>query len=654
MDLTVERLRRVARKPPGYLARRVLAEGRREGHRLTLTRAAGGRGPVALENILGGSESHVVDATASVARSLAPWPRAASATLADPGLLAQVRRRAAAGRRREMELFGDGPVFSGVPPRWLEDVRSGYGWPPEYHRQLDYRNAGRPSDVKVAWELSRLRHVVALAQSVAVGPAVATEDLRVIDEDVTSWIRANPIGRTVNWACAMEVALRAVNLICADGILLAAGRPVSDRTQLVRSLYQHGWFLNRNLEISDLNGNHFLADAVGLIWLGRFFEEFGEGEKWWRSGVSMVQEAAHEQVLTDGLDHEGSLPYHALVLEMFLCARLAAGDGLRDIDPVLGRMLDALAGVCGADGRIPDIGDDDGGRVLALGGGEARDARRVLALGGALLDHDSSLTAAGDRAHGEEALWLTGTLPEPATGEPARRPRLFADGGIAVLGGAGDHVVIDVGRVGFRGRGGHGHLDALSYEATLGGALAVRDSGTGSYTGDPDLRNELRDVWAHSVVVVDRRPYATLGGTAQLWAIEGDAPPGIISIEGDHDEQRLVVRQDLPAAAGAARLERTYTWRPGQLGVHDRLEGPPGASVESLLQLPAGTEAASKVLRGPLHDYSLESAPVMTVTVVVCRASERYGSVGTAVRAVARGAIDGNGLLEATWSVRVR
>jgi anti-sigma regulatory factor (Ser/Thr protein kinase) len=47
------------------------------------------------------------------------------------------------------------------------------------------------------------------------------------------------------------------------------------------------------------------------------------------------------EILDDGLDHEGSLPYHLLVLEMFLVARVAAGSALASIDEALRRMLDA-------------------------------------------------------------------------------------------------------------------------------------------------------------------------------------------------------------------------------------------------------------------------------------------------------------------------
>src|SRR5262249_2619579 len=263
-----------------------------------------------------------------------------------------------------VELFGDEPLRLPRERDWSVDLRSGYGWPAVYYRRLDFRNPGRPSDVKVAWELSRLRHLVALAQGAAVLGDARAPDL--LARALSGWITATPAGFSVNWTSAMEVALRAVNLISADAVLEASGAPSPARGLLVASLYQHGWFLERNLEISDLNGNHFLANAVGLVWLRRYFGGVGQASRWLAIGLAMLREAAGKHVLADGLDQEGSLRYHVLVLEMFLAARVAAGEALATVDPVIRHMLDATIAISDRDGRVANLGDDDGGRVLAF------------------------------------------------------------------------------------------------------------------------------------------------------------------------------------------------------------------------------------------------------------------------------------------------
>ena len=614
--MSLARLARIARKPPRYVARRAFDEARQELLRMELGRAAAGDGRLALARIV---PADAVESTAAAGTGLVATQAAVAVTRADERLRRRLDERAEAAERRELELFGDAPVRVGVPPRWNEDVRSGHGWPFGHHRRIDYRNVGRPSDVKVAWELSRLRHLVALAQADAVAPDAGAR--RALLADLDSWIEANPMGWSVNWTCGMEIALRAVNLICADAILMGAGRPLEARDRLVASLYQHGWFLARHLEVSDLNGNHYLADAVGLIWLGRYFAGCGEAERWLRTGTEMVTAAAREQVLEDGLDHEGSLPYHLLVLEMFLCARHAAGPSLQHIDPILRRMADAALGFVDRHGRVPNLGDDDGGRVLAFAATSSRDARRVLGLAGVLLG-----TAGLGADESEDALWLTGRLPPPVPAPARTGPLHLAEGGIVVLGQGDDHVVVSTGPVGFRGRGGHGHLDAMSLEATLGGTLAVRDSGTASYTGDPGLRNLLRDASAHSAVLLDGVPYAQIGGEDALWAVSGDAPPDVIEVTSE----RVTVRQTLPSAGGQATLERTIEWAPGLLVIRDRLIAPVGVAVTAHLHTPSVETTRGGMLQTASHVYALAGpAPVQ---IAPHPWSEAYATTGTGSR----------------------
>lgn len=651
----VTRVRNLLRKPPRYMAARGLAELRAEAHRLRMRSAASKRGGLSRARIVPGGLAAALALTREAITALAPWEEAITALRQEPGGREEIARMAVLAQAREVELFGERRVRAGVPPRWNVDLHSGHGWPIQYHGRLDYRNLDRSSDVKSAWELSRLRHCVALAQAAAV--LGDSDSLAALEADLWDWHERNPLGWSVNWACAMEVALRAVNLICVDGVLLARGEDYPARPLVVSSLYQHGWFLARHLEVSDVNGNHFLADAVGLVWLGRYFEGVGEATEWLERGSAMVLEAGDQQILEDGLDHEGSLPYHVLVLELFLLALVAGGRSLAGAESAVGTMIDAACAFVDDSGRVPDLGDDDGGRVTAFSDLPSRDARRVLGLGAAVLQHAGAATlAAGVPPH--DSLWLAG----PAAVEGARAldehrrpsgPRHFPCGGLVVLGDARDHVAVSTGTVGFRGRGGHGHLDAMSFEAVLGSDVAVRDSGTGTYTGDPTLRNELRDARAHNVVVVDGLRYARLGGPGRLWRIDGDSPPQVLGLDGDSTVQRLRVVQTLPAWDGSAEVERSIEWSPGRLRWSDTVGAPPGAKVEHLVQVPDDCEQVAGGLLSARFSYRVDGPPEATLELEHVRRSERYGSVVPGRRAVLRHVSPGT-RVEVSWSVTAR
>ncbi|GAC1487752.1 MAG: hypothetical protein NVS1B9_07610 [Solirubrobacteraceae bacterium] len=629
-----DQLRRLRGKPLTYVSRRILAEGRRYGYRVLLSQAVRGRGPLRKDRFPPGGPRDTSAATAVNALGILPWATGLRAIIDDDELCSRAIRRAEGVMSGKRELFGD-TVRVSESGELNRDVLSGHDWPLGFHARLDYRNIGRASDVKVPWELSRLRHVVALTLGAAAVAQPAPMLTRAAHE-VEHWDAANPTGWSVNWSCGMEVALRAVNLICADAITLAAEQELPARERLQGLLYRHGWFLSRHLEISDLNGNHYLANGVGLIWLGRYFAGLGEADRWLARGREMVIDAARSQILADGVDHEGSLPYHVLVLEMFLVARAADPTLAPVLDAQLGEMLTAASVLSEPRGRIANLGDDDGGRVLAFADLPPEDARRVIAAGAALLDlprlwrNDAPL---------EDALLLAGpaavqSVADRAAPDAAQLPAHLAAAGLIVLGGGGDHIVVDAGPVGFRGRGGHGHLDAMSVTAILGGAVAVRDSGTGSYTGDPPLRQELRDAAAHNVVLVDELRYAELGGVDRLWAIDGDAAPELVALDREPDRQRAHLRQLLPARSGTATFERRIEWRPGCLAWEDTIAAPRGSAITAFLQLPdeAELDGDGGLRAGPLA-YRLSLPDGAALELVACRRSERYGTSCAGIRA---------------------
>ena len=120
--------------------------------------------------------------------------------------------------RHVFDLLGSGPTDLGATIDWHRDFKSGYRWNPD-QCFLDVAHGHEAGvDIKVPWELSRGHHLVLLAQA-----ALLTGDLKYTKEclaQLNSWIEANPTGFGVNWACPMDVAIRAVNWLWALALLV--------------------------------------------------------------------------------------------------------------------------------------------------------------------------------------------------------------------------------------------------------------------------------------------------------------------------------------------------------------------------------------------------------------------------------------------------
>lgn len=534
--ITVERLRRAARRSPRYLAWRLYEAARWRARRpwsqlypqfLTERRLLASLGEPdvdALWNHLAGRPFFFANADR---RAISDRYQAHFADARD-----RVIGAADAAVRHEFDLLGSGPVSLGARLPWLTDFKTGRTWPLEYCTDIDYNELDRPTDVKVPWELSRCQHFTRLGQA-----SWLTGDERYGAEfvaEVSDWIESNPFSRGVNWACAMDVGLRAVSWIWGFHYFADAPacRDRAFRAAFLRSLFMHGEFIVKHLEKADLNGNHYLCDGVGLVFLGSFFRRSPAARRWLALGRSIVQDEIFRQTTPDGVDFEMSTAYHRLVLEGFLTSYLLLR--MNDLDPPdtcwrrLEKMCDFVAGYTKPDGRAPLIGDADDGRIQILGTQETNDHRYVLS-SAALVFARADFKAAAGRCW-EETFWLLGRdAPEEfariSNDAPAATSSSFPDGGFFVLRSPSAHVVIDCGAVGFGNRGGHGHNDILSFELFLNGFNVVTDCGAYLYTASRDWRNRFRSTAFHNTVEVDGEELNRFLGPDALWQLRYDAAP---------------------------------------------------------------------------------------------------------------------------------
>jgi hypothetical protein len=512
--------RKALRKPPRAVARRAWTEARTE-----LERFAGPlRGRRFSERaLLAENEAATIDGLweAVLAR---PYPFVRSgaelAALEQRRPEERVRVLAAAERalKREVDVLGTGPVLLGIPADWHCDWKTGRRWRLRYGRRIEYAELHLPSDVKVPWEISRLQWLLPAGQAYLLTGddrfAVAARD--VIDD----WLDGNPYALGVNWAIAMEPAIRTFSL---SWLLYACGRSESwsdtaFRSRFLRGLYLHVDFVDRHIERSDVNGNHYTADAAALAMGGLVLGV----ERWGEAGWRMLVDELPRQVLADGVDFEAATAYHRLVGELFaLPALLRRAYGLdvpaEYVDRVeaMGRFTVAYTG---PDGRTPIWGDNDDGRALPLGGANVDDHRSLPALAAVLADRPAQGNA--------EADWLVA-----AADAEAQQPTsaAFGEGGFYVLASGADHVFIDCGPVGLAGRGGHGHNDCLSFAAVLAGTRVIIDSGSYAYTGDPEARNRFRATDAHNTPRVDGAEQNRI--TESLWMLRDDAKPEPLIVE---------------------------------------------------------------------------------------------------------------------------
>lgn len=450
----------------------------------------------------------------------------------------------AARRARILRLASElpQPAVTGYEPiDWHVDFRCGYRWSPDTY-YLEVPLAPVPgADIKVPRELSRFQHIGALALGAEAEGALEFV-LQALD-----WITANPPRRGLNWACTMDVAIRAVNWIWAlrlfDQALADYPRAAFE---IHRSLYDHGHHIEQNLEYyEECTGNHYLSNVAGLLYIGAAFPEFPEADRWLLFGLQELVSEMRRQVYEDGADFEGSTHYHRLVAEIFFsCAALVErltperrarlkgidieahrsnpplrpyrSEGIslepsgRVLPPAfyerLALMAEFTAALTKPNSLVPQFGDNDNGRLHKLcpiEDDDSRDHRHLLAVAGKLFGRED-FTRAGSRYRLEGEL-VAGGLPTLVTA-PTRKeswPKQFPRAGVVVMQRDGMYLAVTCGPNGQGGRGGHGHNDKLSFELNINGGDLIVDGGCFTYTADPSMRNRFRSTRAHNTVMVD-------------------------------------------------------------------------------------------------------------------------------------------------------
>lgn len=407
-------------------------------------------------------------------------------------------------------LLGFGEKCFGKEIQWTRDPLSNYTWPLDYHRDIKLVR-GDGSDVRVLWELNRLGHLLTLACAYDF-----TKDARYSAEffaQLRGWAVQNPSGRGPNWTCAMEVALRAMNLLAAFEIFRHAPQLDSEFLQFfLRLLQEHGNYIRRNLEFSYIaTSNHYLSDVVGLLWLGLLLPELRDAESWRDFGLDQTLREMDKQVLADGADFESSTGYHRFVTELFLYSFMLCRANNVEIEKKywskLHQMLMFIRAYLRPDGFAPLIGDTDSGQVLPF-------VRR----------------AADDHAY---LLEIGALKPEPAVSQA------FPDAGIYIMRDRDLYLCFNASGAGINGRGSHGHNDALSIEVSAGGRPFIVDPGTYVYSADLQKRHEFRSTAYHSTVQIDGKEQNTIHVDSPF-VIGNEAQPRVLEWKSNADFDRVV------------------------------------------------------------------------------------------------------------------
>jgi Heparinase II/III-like protein/Heparinase II/III N-terminus len=425
-----------------------------------------------------------------------------------PETVEQIIERAERICEHRFDLLGYRDVDYGSEIDWHCDPVHGKRAPRKPWFQVKYLDFAEVGDSKVTWELNRHQHLVTLAKAFRfTGKEKFATELFC---QWQHWQAQNPYPIGINWASCLEVAFRSLSWfwlywLLADSPVL----PQEFRSSWLRSQAISGRHIDCYLSTYFSPNTHLLGEAVALVFLGTLCPEIPSARRWQQHGWTILVQEAGRQVRGDGLHFEQSLYYHVYALDLFLHAVVLASVNQItvpiELQRTLERMLEALSTLARS-GRVPQLGDDDGGRLFDPARNQAAHLLDPLATGAVVFGRGDFKTLAGGPR--EETLWLLGEagiqeFDRILAVPPATNSVAFRASGLYVMTGEdpGCQLVMDAGPQGAHSAG-HGHADALSMTAQSASCDLLIDSGTFEYVGADAERDRFRGTRAHNTLVV--------------------------------------------------------------------------------------------------------------------------------------------------------
>lgn len=250
---------------------------------------------------------------------------------------------------------------------WHKDPNSSFFWESEKlsSRKIFIKKDGL--DVKYVWELGRMNYLPQIA--LAFYASGNNKYLNKVLEIINDFDQNNKCDCGIQWACPMDVAIRAINIIISISIVksknyYAVNEKIMNNIALL--LKKHQSFIYNNLEINFRKlevGNHYLTDIVGLLYISYFLNDVNK----FKFSSRQIVLLSKEQFFDDGVYFEKSTNYHRLAVELYMLGFALISKRKKIAFPkTFEKSINFIKNISYQKNHVIQLGDNDSGRIVKL------------------------------------------------------------------------------------------------------------------------------------------------------------------------------------------------------------------------------------------------------------------------------------------------
>ncbi|KHD23488.1 heparinase [Vibrio caribbeanicus] len=354
-------------------------------------------------------------------------------------------------------------------------------------------------DIKGIWEASRFDWALGLARDYLAGRVTALDELNATAK---SWLDQNTPYLGPNWKCGQEASIRVMHLAFTAKLLNQVHTPEPALLALVKAHLQRIAPTISYAVAQD--NNHGTSEAASLFIGGSWLVANGDksGNRWQKLGRKWLENRAKHLIAKDGTFSQFSMNYHRVMLDTYSMAELWRRE--LDLAPFSKELTKRVSLatqwlyqlIDTSTGDAPNLGHNDGARLLQLTDTDYRDFRPSVQLASVVFLQASAWPESGDY---DEVLALL-QLRKPQKNLQTPASFHFEHGGyIGLRNQSGAFALFNYPRFRFR----PAQNDALHVDLWRDGVNLLRDGGTFSYNAGQDYIDYYGGTQSHNTIQFD-------------------------------------------------------------------------------------------------------------------------------------------------------
>lgn len=356
-------------------------------------------------------------------------------------------------------------------------------------------------DIKGIWEASRLDWVLDFIKNFK--EHNNQQSLYILEHWLNDWCAKNPAYLGPNWKCGQEASIRVMHLISA---LIGLDQLRSPSKNVLELIEIH---LKRIAPTIDYaiaqDNNHGTSEATALYIGGSLLNYINPcplyGD-WSKLGLKWLENRANKLIMDDGGFSQYSVNYHRVMLDSYIVAEIVRQK--LDLPKFSSKLYQKLQKATNwlyiltqHQGDVPNIGANDGAKLIPVSDTDYRDFRPSIQLASTLFFEHSYYSQSGSY---DQSLAFFGLekLKKSNVVLPNKNA-FFNHSGLITATKNNFFMAFKLPIFKFR----PSQCDALHLDLWLNGQNILRDGGTFSYNSTPEDLDYFSGTQSHNTVEFD-------------------------------------------------------------------------------------------------------------------------------------------------------